>query len=480
MKEKKVIIIGAGISGLTTALELSKIENIKVDIYELEEDIGGLARTYNYNGNKIDIGPHRFFSKSDNIVDYWKNLEPHLLIKDRLTRIYFESKFFDYPIKLSIKLFQNLGFLRTLKIVFSYFKSFLFPKKDERNLEDFFINRFGKELYLLFFKYYTEKVWGIDCKDISADWGKQRIKRLSAISFLLYGLKSKWKLTDKNDKNCPESIIDFFYYPENGAQSILNNMAREIKENGGVIHLNKQIVSLELKNNNCQKVIIKDLKTNETFCDYADYYVSSMPIKDLVECMNNVPNNIREIANNLEYRDLIVIGLLFKTFKDKDIKDNWIYLQDRNMKAGRLEIYNNFSSKMLNDKDTIWLGLEYFCNENDYLWNKSDEKLIELGVEELSRASLFNPNDFIDGTVFKIKKAYPGYFGSYDRLCEIKGFTNQIKNLLLIGRNGLHKYNNMDHSIICGLMAAEAIIEEKNDQDKIWNINVEEAYQESK
>lgn len=480
IKMKKIIIIGGGPAGLSAALELIKEPDTQVTIYEMEDQIGGLSRTLEHEGNKIDIGPHRFFSKSDVVVDLWKKIDSDLLVKDRLTRIYFLNNFFDYPIKLSLKTLLNLGFIRTFKIGTSYIKSSLFPIKNEESLEDFFTNRFGKELYLTFFKDYTEKVWGISCKEIPADWGAQRIKDLSITKTVIHALKSALNVSKAFDKKVETSLTEFFYYPKGGAGTMWNKMAEEFKDKGGEIFTDKKVISIKNNGNKIEEITVKNLKTEELTTEKADYFISSMPVKELINDMKDVPTNVLNVANNLVYRDLIVLGMLFKKFKDEPLLDNWIYLQDRTVKAGRMEIYNNFSTEMLKDENTVWLGLEYFCNKGDEMWNKSDEELLEFGVQELSKMDFFNPEDYIDGTAFRIEKAYPAYFGSFKRFDEIREFTDGYKNLYLIGRNGMHRYNNMDHSILSGFMAAKNIIEGKNDKTEIWSINIDDEYHESK
>lgn len=480
---KKVVIIGAGPAGLSAAVELSQNPDIEIIIYEAESQIGGLARTLEYKGNKIDIGPHRFFSKSDEIVEFWKKCLGYkesgekFLLKDRFTRIYFLNKFFNYPITFDIKTALSLGPIKIFKILISYFKSALFPIKDQKNLEDFFINRFGKELYLTFFKSYTEKVWGIPVNEIPSDWGGQRIKGLSITKMIISAVKSVLKLSDKNKET---SLTDFFYYPEDGAGMMWQKMAEILKDKGGQIYLNKKVVALKNNGNKVVEVSVKDINTGEIIAQKADYVVSSMPVKELINNMNNIPAEISEIANNLVCRDMVLLGLIFKKFKNKPFPDNWIYLHDKNVKAGRMEIYNNFSMKMLEDKNTVSIGLEYFCNQNDETWQKSDEELIKIGIKELSKMKFFNEEDFIAGNVYRIEKAYPAYFGSYNQLDEIVKFTDKFENLFLIGRNGMHRYNNMDHSVMCGLAAARNIMSKKTDKTGIWNINLEDEYHEVK
>lgn len=477
---KKVIIMGAGPAGLAAGLKLSEDPEFEVIIYETENQVGGLSRTLDYKGNKIDIGPHRFFSKSDSITNFWKDIDKNLLTKDRLTRIYFANKFFDYPINLSCKTIFNLGLIKTAKIGISYLKSFLFPIKNEKNLEDFFINRFGKELYQLFFKDYTEKVWGIPCNQIEPEWGVQRIKEISVSKTILHALKKSIYPFKKSNKNDKTSLVDYFYYPEDGAGEMFKKIASKLKSQGGKIFTEKKIISIKRNNEKIEEVTIQDLNTDKITTEKADYFISSIPVKDLINGIENIPDSISEIANNLIYRDLIVLGLQFNKFKNRFLYDNWIYLQDKNIQAGRMEIYNNFSLKMLENNDDIWIGLEYFCNENDAMWTKTNEELIDMGIQELAKIGIFDAKDFIDGTSYKIKKAYPAYFGSYNSFGKIRKFVDSLENLFLIGRNGMHRYNNMDHSIMCGFTAAENILKGMTEKQNIWSINLEDEYQETR
>lgn len=477
---KKVIIMGGGPAGISAALKFAENGGFEVIVFEAENNLGGISKTLEYKGNKIDIGPHRFFSKSDEVVECWKKNDDTLLTKDRCTRIYFLNKFFSYPIKLSAQTLMNLGLIRTLKIGFSYIKSSLLPIKEEKNLEDFFINRFGKELYLTFFKDYTEKVWGISCREIPADWGAQRIKELSIIKTIIHALKSSLNLFKRFDKNVETSLTEFFYYPELGAGEMWEKMAQKATQKGVKFLTGKKIISLKQNGEKIEQIEILDTKTGEITTQSADYFISSIPIKDLIQGMNDVPQNVSEVADNLVYRDLVLLGMLFKKFKKTVLPDNWIYLQDRDIVAGRMEIYNNFSDKMLKDKNTVWLGLEYFCNKDDYMWSDTDENLLEKGKGELVKMNLFNSEDYIDGFVFRLEKAYPAYFGSYDRFDEVKKFTDTLGNLFLVGRNGMHRYNNMDHSMLTGMSAADNIINNIQTKDNIWDINTEDTYHEKK
>lgn len=477
---KKVIIIGGGPAGLSAGLELLKDPDIDCTIYEMDSVVGGLSKTLEYKGNKIDIGPHRFFSKVNSVVDYWKKFDENLLIKNRQTRIYYDKKFFDYPVKLNFKTLFNLGPIKLFKIIASYLKSVLFPIKNGTTLEDFYINRFGKELYNIFFKDYTKKVWGVDCSEIPDDWGAQRVKELSLSKTIKNAITSLFGNSNTSRKDFDASLAEHFYYPACGAGMMWNEFAKEIQNSGGKIFTNKEVVSIKMNGNKIDEVFIKDLTSGEITSESADYFISSMPVKNLIMSMNNVPDSISSIANELKYRDLIMLGFLFKKFKNEPIFDHWTYLQEKDIKASRMEIYNNFSIDMLKDKNTIWLGLEYCCNKGDDFWSKDNQEIIDIGLQELLKMGFFEQNDLLDVTVYRFDNVYPAYFGGYSNFNVISKFLDNFDNLFLIGRNGMHKYNNMDHSMLTGIAAAKNIMEGNSSKENIWNINTEKEYYESK
>lgn len=486
---KTVVIIGAGPAGLSAAYELIKKSDIKPIIIELDNQVGGLAKTILHNGNRLDIGPHRFFSKNDRVNNFWQEILPLasnstdsnkiFLQVNRLTRILFLNKFFNYPIDFSFNTLKNLGFFRIIKIGWSYFIIRLKPIKVEKSLADFFTNRFGKELYLTFFKDYTEKVWGVSCDQIPPDWGAQRIKSLSIMKALGHFLKKIFNL--ENSKTVETSLIESFLFPTLGAGQMYEELASKIIAGGGKIYFNQEVVGISTENNKVTGVTSRD--ANGTLQEFtADYVISTMPVKNLISSFKeSVPTEVKAVAANLVYRDYIIIGLLLKKMITKEeIKDNWIYIQENGIKMGRLDIFNNFSSKMLADEKNVWLGTEYFCNEGDEFWNKSDSDIKDLALAELIKMKIVAASDLLDFKVVRTTKAYPSYFGSYGEFNKIKDFTEQFSNLFLIGRNGMHRYNNMDHSILSGLMAADNIINNISDKTSLWNINMEEEYHESK
>jgi len=491
MKQKTAIIIGAGPAGLTAAYELLQKTDIKPIVFEMSSDIGGISKTVNYKGNRIDLGGHRFFSKSDKVMKWWFNLFPLqekgakgdnvMLTRDRLTRIFYLRKFFDYPVSLSAKTLKNLGPWRTLKIGVSYLNSRAFPIKNEKSLEDFFINRFGRELYLTFFKDYTEKVWGIPCHKLSAEWGAQRVKGVSITEVVKHAIKSALSKKNIDQKKVETSLINKFYYPKFGPGQLWEYVAKLVKEKGGEVYLNKKVVGLKKTGKKIEKVIIQDTKTNQKIDYSADFVFSTMPVKDLITAMDDAPKDVKKIADGLLYRDFMTVGLLLKKLKiDPKIPDTWIYMQERDVKLGRIQIFNNWSPYLVKDKSKIWLGLEYFCNEGDALWQMKDKKFASFAAKELAHVGFIDEKDVIDATVLRMPKTYPVYHGAYDRFNIVRQYTDEIENLFLIGRNGMHRYNNQDHSMLTAMEAVENIISDRKDKDNIWSVNAEKEYHEEK
>lgn len=511
MNKKTAIIIGAGPAGLTAAYELLKTTDMKVIVLEATNAIGGISQTVVYNGNRMDIGGHRFFTKDERVNEFWKNLMPVqgkptyddkvlgrakplatggpdpetddrvMLIRTRVSRIYFLKKFFAYPITLSGETIKNMGFSRTIKAGFGYVWSAVFKKK-ETNLQNFYINRFGKPLYEMFFEDYTEKVWGVNPKNISAEWGAQRVKGLSLFK-AVWNFVSK-PFRGKNPEKVETSLIEQFMYPKKGPGQLWEEVAEEVKALGGEIIMNCPVTDIITENNT-----IKAVKAGEREFE-GDYFLSSMPVKDLVDGMTGVPADVREIAHNLPYRDFITVGLLCNKLKIKNetkmktlgniVPDCWIYIQERDVKLGRLQIFNNWSPYMVADPEkTVWIGLEYFCSEGDEMWNMADRDFIELAKKELVHIGIVDMEDIIDSVRVRIKKAYPSYFGTYEQFDKVKDYLNTFENLYCIGRNGQHRYNNMDHSMLTAMLAADALRTGKG-KEKIWNVNTEKSYHEKK
>ena len=502
MSQKIAVIIGAGPAGLTAALELLNKTGIKPIIFEQTEDIGGISKTVNYKGNRIDLGGHRFFSKSDRVMKFWLNLLPLgpdpekndkvMLLRRRISRILFMRKFFDYPISLTLRTVSNLGLFRTLKITASYIKAKIFPIKSEKSLEDFLINRFGTELYKTFFKDYTEKVWGVTCDKIKPEWGAQRIKGLSIARAVKHAVMAAVRRDmSVGQKEIETSLINQFLYPKYGPGQLWEEVAGIVKSKGGQIYLGHKVIGIKSQNNKIISVKVKNEKTGELKEIIADYIFSSMPVRDLIEAMGQpVPQKVREVAAGLCYRDFITAGLLVKKLKIKnntDIKtvndiipDNWIYIQEKDVKIGRLQVFNNWSPYMVADENTVWLGLEYFCNVGDELWNMPDEKFKKLVISELVKIGIIDENDVLDGVVIRMEKTYPAYFRSYDDFDVIRNYTDSFPNLFLIGRNGMHRYNNQDHSMLTAMTAVGNIVNGVTAKDNIWQVNAEEEYHETK
>jgi protoporphyrinogen oxidase len=524
-QQKTALIIGAGPAGLTAAFELLKRTNIKPIVLEQCDFIGGISRTVNYKGNRMDIGGHRFFSKSERVMDWWLDMMPMqlnesgetmityhrattsvktsekapdpeqtdlvMLVRNRKSRIYFMRKFFEYPVSLSLSTLSNLGMVRTVKVGISYLQSMLFPVKPENTLAEFFTNRFGKELYLTFFKSYTEKVWGVPCNEISAAWGAQRIKgldlRKALIHFASHLLPAS---TDIEQKNTETSLIERFLYPKLGPGQMWEYVAEQIQEKGAQVRLNSRVDKLAVDGNNVTSVSVFNEKTGETEVIKADYVFSTMPMKELVRKLDvAVPANVKEVSEGLLYRDFITVGLLLKELTIKDdraesaarlIADNWIYIQEPDVKLGRLQIFNNWSPYLVADKTKVWLGLEYFCDDTDDMWKLDDASMIKFAGEELEKIGIIEVKNIEDATVIHVPKAYPGYFGTYDRFDELVSWINTFENLFLVGRNGMHKYNNQDHSMLTAMVAVENIANGVKTKDNLWSINTETDYHEEK
>ncbi len=486
MENKIAIILGAGPAGLTAALELLEKTQIKPIILEKEDRPGGISKTVGFNKALIDLGPHRFFTKSDRVFDFWQKILPDkndFFEVSRQTRIIFENNFFDYPIALNLKTLRQLGFRRIIKIALSYLYVRFKPIKPEKSLADFYINRFGYELYKTFFKDYTQKVWGVGCEKIPADWGSQRVKGVSIKEVLAHAIKKIFKMV--KNKNVQTSLIEKFYYPRMGAGQMYESLAKKIVSLGGEIYYNQKIISIDCDGTSLLNVKSFDLNNGQEVNFSGNYFLSSIPIDELAEYLKEaIDNHIFELAKNLIYRDYILVGFLFEGLKSeeiiKKIKDNWIYVQEKNLKMGRLDFVNNFSSAMLPTKQSLVVGAEYFSNQGDDLWEKTDEKIIKMAQSELKSLGLIIENDLVSAKVFRQKKAYPAYFGVYEKFNFIKEEFDKFDNLFLIGRNGMHHYNNMDHSILSAMTAVDNIRAGRKDKENIWLVNTEKEYHEVK
>jgi len=521
---KTAIIIGAGPAGLTAAYELLKRTDIQPIVLEKSEFIGGISRTVDYKGNRMDMGPHRFFSKSDRVMEWWLNLMPleegaedsftisyqnkkrevrikdqgtnssnkKMLVIQRLTRIYFLRRLFAYPIQLSIDTLKTLGLIRTLKILFSFLYAKLFPRRPVVTLEDFIINQFGRQLYLLFFKDYTEKVWGVPCRDISAEWGAQRIKGLSLSKAFGQAIKTlrKAKTKDLGQKEMETSLIEQFLYPKYGPGSLWEEVARQVQEMGGKVYLNQDVQKIASGENDITGVHTRNSVTGQPAVWEGDYFFSTMPVQELIADLGaGVPSNVQDIAAGLQYRDFINVGILLKQlsapgntgqYEKLELKDNWIYIQERDVKVGRLMIYNNWGGGMVHDPNTTWIGMEYFCNKADDFWVLDDSAIQVHAIMELEKMDLGRAQDVLDSTVCRMEKTYPAYFGTYRDFDKLRAYTDRFSNLFLIGRNGMHKYNNADHSMLTAMVAVDNICANVLTKENIWEINTEQEYHEEK
>ena len=517
MSQKKyAIIIGAGPAGLTAGYELlTKSRDIQPIILEAENFVGGISRTATYKNNRMDIGGHRFFSKDDKVNALWTKMLPLqsapsfddlllnrekplsnqdadpektdevMLVRDRVSRIIWQRKFFDYPISLKAQTFANMGFFKTLQAGFGYLGSCL-HKRPETSLENFYINRFGKPLYAMFFEDYTQKLWGIHPSDISADWGAQRVKGLSVSKAIQNAFS---KLFKKQNKTVETSLIEQFTYPKKGPGQLYEKMADEIIRLGGEIRLNQTVGKINVSGDKIVSVEMLDHKVYP-----ADFVLSSMPIKDLAQAIGKecMPKDVYQTATKLPYRDFMTVGLLLNGLKVKNktkiktlgniVPDCWIYVQDKDVKLGRIQIFNNWSPYMVeNPMQNIWVGLEYFCNEGDEMWTSADETFIQNAIDELIKIGFIeNKEVVLDSTLIRVKKAYPAYFGSYQNFEIVKEYLSGIENLWCIGRNGQHRYNNMDHSMLTAMVAVDKILAGDGSKAEVWQVNTEKVYHETK
>lgn len=503
-----VLIAGAGPAGLTAALELLRRSDCVPVVFESLDDVGGISRTINHRGNRMDIGGHRFFSKSDWVMQWWQDMMPvapdrtadglslipeadrHLLVRPRLSRIYFLRKFFSYPVSLSVQTLRNLGAVRLVRIGISYAWACVFKRKPERNLEDFFVNRFGKTLYATFFRDYTEKVWGRQCRDISPEWGAQRIKGLSVISALRHAARKLLSRTsaDVTQKGTNTSLIERFLYPKYGPGQMWHIVADEVRAKGGTIHLNHTVVAVRMDGQQVVSVSTRD-QEGRTRTWEGDHFISTMPISELVAKMDPAPPaDVQEVGQGLCYRDFITLGLLVRKLKPTPqgagplnlVPDTWIYIQEPDVKIGRLQVFNNWSPSLVSTPDAVWLGLEYFCQEGDELWTMSEPDFFRFAVSELEKIDLIDAADVLDHHLVHVPKAYPAYFGSYDRFSAIRDYTDTIPNLYLVGRNGMHRYNNQDHSMLTAKFAVDDIIAGNVSKQGLWDVNVDDDYHEEK
>lgn len=513
----KAVVVGAGPAGLTAAHALlAEVPGAEVDVFEASDTIGGISATLLYKGNRIDIGGHRFFSKSGEVNAYWEKIMPLqgagarddlalgtekvfapngpdpekaddvMLIRRRVSRIYFGGKFFDYPITMGIQTLCNMGILNTVSAGVSYLWSAVW-RKPEVSLEDFYINRFGACLYRLFFEHYTEKVWGIHPSRLSASWGAQRVKGLSVAEVIKEAVAKRVKPGHRTRQT---SLIESFLYPKKGPGQLWERVADQVTTLGGRIHLGRRVTEVHTAAGRVVGVRVSGPDGERSLA--CDAVFSSMPVKELVAAIGaqggSVPEDIATAAKALPYRDFMTVGLLVKRMALKNttrlktvgeiVPDCWIYVQDRSVKLGRLQIFNNWSPYMVADNEhTVWLGLEYFCNEGDSLWEMDDQAFIRLAVAECCKIGFVRKEDVLDATRVRVKKAYPAYFGTYAAMPNIRAYLDGFSNLYCIGRNGQHRYNNMDHSMLTAWEAVRAF-KAGGGKESVWDVNTENAYHE--
>lgn len=506
-----IIIIGAGPSGLTAGLELQK-KGYNVTILESTDSIGGISQTVRHNDQRIDIGGHRFFSKDERVMRWWSEILPYqgalskddkklerdariveggpdpemtdevFLIRHRVSRIYYRGKFFDYPVSFSLQTFKNMGFGTSFAAGCSYLASCV-RKLPEDSLENFYINRFGRKLYSMFFEGYTAKVWGRTPAEISADWGAQRVKGVSVAALLRNVI---YKAVPGKNRKVETSLIEEFYYPKYGPGQLWETVAKRFTAAGGTLLTGKEVCGFDLDKKN-----IRSVRCNDGSVYESDAVFSSMPLNELVSSLGDAGDKIERIAAGLPYRDFVTVGLLVDKLELENktriptlgniVPDCWIYVQDSGVKMGRIQIFNNWSPYMLKDPEhSVWIGLEYFCQEGDTFWNLSEDETVKLAISELQKIGVISRNaGIMDSCRVKIKKAYPAYFDTYSQIDTVVDYLNGFDNLYCIGRNGQHRYNNMDHSMLTAFTAVECM-EGKANKEDLWSVNTEKEYHEEK
>ncbi len=519
---RQALIIGAGPAGLTAAYELLERTDIRPIVLEATGDVGGISKTIVYHGNRMDIGGHRFFSKSDRVMQWWQRILPlqgHparddlalgralplsplsdapdpevedrvLLARIRRSRILYEGRFYDYPLRLSRSTLSSLGMARVVRIASSYAKARVRPIRPERSLEDFFVNRFGRELFETFFRDYTQKVWGVPCSQISPEWGGQRVKGLSVGRAVAHAARSLFSRDLSLEQRRTEtSLIRHYLYPKFGPGQMWEEVARIVRERGGEIRLHREVVGFATEDRRVSHVVVRDPRTGATTSLESDLVFSTMPVKDLVRGLDHAPDEVREVAEGLPYRDFVTVGVLLRGTPPPAVRssqgrlplpDTWIYVQDPHVAAGRVQVFNNWSPYLVADPSTVWLGLEYFCTEGDELWLLPDAAMEERAVSDVASLGIAPRSDVLDVHVVRMRKTYPAYFGTYDRFDVIRDYLDRFDNLFLIGRNGMHRYNNQDHSMLAAMAAVDAVASGRTSKAEIWSVNAEDDYHEER
>ena len=510
-------------------------------VLERSHAIGGIAQTHEHKGNRMDLGGHRFFSKSDRVMRWWftqlplqgapsaddrsrgheiafasegtirrlertadgavivredKSSAPDperddrvMLQRPRLSRIYYNRNFFPYPLGITLSVARRLGLWNTARIGLSYLAAKIAPVRDETFLDAFFINRFGRRLYETFFKGYTEKVWGVPCSEIRADWGAQRVKGLSLIRALTHAARDLLSTDFSRQQAAREtSLITRFYYPKLGPGQMWESVAEQVTAAGGTIRHGQRVTGITMREGYVVSATLVNEATGSVEEIPCDFFFSTMPLRELIQGITPPPPAaVQEVAKGLRYRDFLTVGLLLRRLHvvvrglppQPMVSDNWIYVQDEGVQVGRIQVFNNWSPYLVADPaSTVWIGLEYFVDEGDALWSASDADLIARAVRELEQIGFARAEDVLDGCVLRVPKAYPAYFGAYDRLDEVRRFITKIPNLFCVGRNGMHRYNNQDHSMLTAMMAVDMIAEGRTDDSALWDVNLEMVYHE--
>ncbi|MBW4708908.1 NAD(P)/FAD-dependent oxidoreductase [Roseobacter sp. YSTF-M11] len=460
-----VVVIGGGPAGLTTAYELKKLnKDIEVSVFEADKMVGGISRTESYNGFRIDIGGHRFFTKVGEVEEMWRDvLSTDFIRVPRMSRIYYKNRFFDYPLRIFNAL-SNIGAYESVRILLSYLKWQARPHPREENFEQWVMNRFGGRLYMHFFRSYTEKVWGIPPNQIRADWAAQRIKNLSLS-------KAVWNaISGANDT---ASLIEEFDYPRLGPGMMWERTAELIEKDGGKVTLNARVEKLERSGTRITAVEVSG--SDGTHRVEADQFVNSMGLRELIQRIDPPPpQHVLDAAADLAYRDFLIVALVLNS--PDPFPDNWIYVHSGDVKVGRIQNFRAWSAEMVPNDTQASIGMEYFCQQGDEFWDMKDEDLIAQASLELERIGLAKADMVVDAHIIRQPKAYPVYDTKYkDAVDVISEWINSLENLQTVGRNGLHRYNNQDHSMLTGMLAARNILGEDND---LWSVNVERSYHE--
>lgn len=465
MKHYPVVIVGAGPAGLTAAYDLSK-HGVSSIVLEQSDKVGGISRTETYKGYRFDIGGHRFFTKVAVVNELWQEVMGADFIKvPRMSRIYYQGKYFSYPLDVFNTL-TNLGLYESVRMVLSYLKIKVMPIAEEQNLQQWVSNRFGRRLFLAFFKTYTEKVWGIPCDQIQADWAAQRIQGLSLKKAVLNAVFGT---------NNTKTLIKEFDYPVLGPGMMWEKFQAAINQRGSEVAMNTRVVRIERQGQKVQSVVVQQENDPELVTLTADHFISSLPITVLVQRLDPpAPPEVLEAARGLNYRAFMLVSLIVS--RPHLFPDNWIYIHSPEVKVGRIQNFKNWSPAMVPDASKTCLGMEYFCTQDDEMWRKSDTELIQIATQELEQLGLAKTSEIEDGVVIRQPKAYPVYDQEYPQhLKVLQNYLSTFENLQTVGRNGMHRYNNQDHSMLTGLMAAKNIL---GYDYNLWDVNTERSYAE--